>query len=152
MNERFFIAMLFLGLTINLFGENNEDAKNEYLQRTFEQIISKNKNINKVPDTVNMPSNMLQDVSQVAGILGVAVSVLSFCSNTISSFWTSDEQKYKNAFKALNECLTDHKNKAKDDEGMPLACEEVIDEYTRIAGFEALNQIKSAYVKKGIGF
>jgi len=126
---------------------SNEEERNQYARQVLEQMTGANTGINKVADAVSTPS-ALEQAGQIAGVANAVVNVATFTWNVGSWFFPSDEQKFRKAYRALNECLTDHKNGAKDDGGIPLACGATIDRYTRIAGFESLNQIKAAYTKK----
>jgi len=80
-------------------------------------------------------------------------------SSIINWVWPSEEQKalkekalhdkaVLKVFTTLNECLTDNKAKPKDNDGMPYICETSMNEYSRLAGFEALNRVKTAYTTK----
>lgn len=51
------------------------------------------------------------------------------------------------AQQTLYACLSDNKEKEKNEQGMPLACEEAMNDFAAAAGFGALNKIKAAYTK-----
>ena len=61
--------------------------------------------------------------------------------------WPSKKEKIQRAFEALNKCLINNKEKAKDKDGMPYLCEDVMKQYAEVAGFAALNEVKTAYAK-----
>jgi len=52
------------------------------------------------------------------------------------------------AKQALYKCLEDNKQKEKNEQGMPCACEKEINDFAAAAGFGALNKVKKAYTEK----
>lgn len=135
-------AVVILNKLVESFGGNGQKIA-EAINKNSEAIrnaTEANKNIDESVRTI-------KNVVVVAGTAVTVKSSFDIASYIRSWFWLSKEEKIQKALEALNKCLINNKEKAKDKDGMPDLCENVMKQYTEVAGFAALNEVKTAYAK-----
>ncbi len=110
-----------------------------------------NDKLDLIVDCVKKYSEKFGDtLGSIAGIAGV-VTIAKFGKEVIVEtkeyFRPGHERQLKNTTQEMNKCLFDFKQDDKDEFGLARKCRPLVDNYERLAGPKALDNLRKAYAK-----
>ncbi len=89
----------------------------------------------------------LGSLAGVACVVTIAKFGKEVIVETKEYFRPGHERQLKNTTQEMNKCLFDFQTAQKREDGMPIACENQLHDYAKLAGPVALSKVKKAYAK-----